>query len=105
MVDMETKSVNGTAEMEKNRTNWEKNWFKALKISEIHGLRHLKFLKYIEIEEILGSGRSGCSKKHREWDGENMSIAGLDVVGDGIADIEKRTELGDPHQLTFNNTV
>ena len=34
-----------------------------------------------------------------------MSIAGLDVVGDGIADIEKRTELGDPHQLTFNNTV
>jgi hypothetical protein len=71
----------------------EKNGFKALKISEIHGLRHLKYLKYIEIEEILGSGRSGCSKKHREWDGENMSIAGLDVVGDGIADIEKRTEL------------
>lgn len=82
MVDMETKSVNGTAEMEKNRTNWKKM-----------GLRHLKYLKYIEIEEILGSGRSGCSKKHREWDGENMSIAGLDVVGDGIADIEKRTEL------------
>jgi hypothetical protein len=36
MVDMETKSVNGTAEMEKNRTNWKKM-----------GLRHLKYLKYM----------------------------------------------------------
>ena len=36
MVDMETKSVNGTAEMEKNRTNWEKM-----------DLRHLKYLKYM----------------------------------------------------------